>query len=221
MAKRMMLQAVDSLLTYAERGAVQQEQIEAFQYTTTFAQAVARKKSTDITSEPYFNALTHEYQVLGWNVIDATNAKVDLHASKISPAEVVSRVISPYLTGEQNAQLNGILAAIKQPSVGVTNFLTFWWNKARVHAGQTSLAMGPLFTMLGGPAITLVSYSFNFTANSWRALFVQRDTAALNVRAKYLKLNLNMALYRTIEEDIKKRLAGHEKEHIENVELDI
>ena len=212
--------AVDQALSFADNS-MPQPLIDAWANTTTFAQAHARTVSSDPSSRAYFDAMTKELQQIAWNVIEATRVDYKQQAEKISPAGIVSSILDPYLTPDQQAALAGLLNAIKQPDVGVHNFLDFWWNKASTKAGQTSMAMGPLTEKNNSSDIQIVYYSFNFQAEDWRSLFVEHDSASLGVTAYHLNMNLNLSLYNDIKEDLISKLDGKEKEHIQQTSLDL
>ena len=137
------LTAADGAVAFSD-SSVPQNLIDAWSYTTTFAQAHARTVNSDASSQAYFDAMTTELQQLAWNVTNA--GKLDYHqsAEKISPAKIVESILNPYLSAAQQSQLAGILNAIQQPDSGVHNFLDFFWNKASTTANKTNMAMGPL-----------------------------------------------------------------------------
>jgi hypothetical protein len=214
------LTAVDSAVAYCN-ASVPQPLIDAWSYTTTFAQAYARKINSDASSRTYFDAMTHELQRLGWNVTDA--GKVDYHqqANKIEPADIVKLILHPYLSSDEQNELDGILDAIQQPNVRITNFLDFFWKKASTTANKTNMAMGPLKVVNNASNISMIYYGFNFSADSWRSLFVQHDSAGLDVNAFNLEMNLNMGLYNQIKGDIIDKLTGHLEDHIKDTPLDL
>ena len=214
------LTAVDSAIAYSD-SSVPQDLIDAWSYTTTFAQAHARTVNADASSEAYFDAMTQELQQLAWNVTEA--GKLDYHqkAEKISPASIVESILNPYLSAQKQKELSGILNAIQQPDVGVHNFLDFFWNKASTTAHKTNMAMGPLTVVNNASNITMIYYGFDFSATDWRSLFVEKDSASLDVTAYNLEMNLNMALYDQIKGDIIAKLAGKEKDHIDHTSLDL
>jgi hypothetical protein len=216
----MKLTAVDQAMAFSD-DSMPQNLIDAWAYTTTFAQAHARTVNNDPSSEDYFNAMTGELAQLAWNITEATKENYSQSADSITPANIVSSILNPYLTSDQQAGLSGLLNAIQQPSAGINNFLTFWWNKASTSANQSSMAMGPLADVNNSSDITLIYYSFNFSAENWRALFVARNSADLAVTAYRLRMNLNLALYTQISGDIISKIAGKEANHIASTQLDI
>ena len=214
------LTAADGAVAFSD-SSVPQNLIDAWSYTTTFAQAHARTVNSDASSQAYFDAMTTELQQLAWNVTNA--GKLDYHqsAEKISPAKIVESILNPYLSAAQQSQLAGILNAIQQPDSGVHNFLDFFWNKASTTANKTNMAMGPLTVVNNASNISMIYYGFDFSATSWRSLFVEKDSANLGVTAYNLEMNLNMALYDQIKGDIISKLAGKEKDHIDQTSLDL
>ena len=83
------------------------------------------------------------------------------------------------------------------------------------------MAMGPLTVVNNASNITMIYYGFDFSATDWRSLFVEKDSASLDVTAYNLEMNLNMALYDQIKGDIIAKLAGREKDHIDHTSLDL
>jgi len=219
MAKEQLI-AVDGTVTFSRPGELTPQLIEAYSNTNTFAQAAARKVG-DPSSRAYFDKQLRELQVLGWNVLSAGTTAFHLDQNRISPAGIVSSILNPFLDAQGQAELGGILNAINQPDVSISNFLDFFWKHASVNAGKTNMAFGPLWPKFGQPTTTILYYDFNFSADSWRSVFVQRDTADLRVNAYHITMNLNMALYERVREALMDRLAGKQADHIATAELDI
>ncbi len=214
------LTAVDQAIAYADV-AVPQSLIDAWSYTTTFAQAHARTVNPDAASQAYFDAMTQELQQIGWNVTEAGKVAYSQAANRISPAAIVSSILNPYLSTQQQAELTGILNAIQQPDVSVTNFVDFFWKKATTTANKTNMAMGPLTVVNNSSNITMIYYGFDYAATDWRSLFIEVDSAALGVTAYNLEMNLNLALYNSIKGDLISKLAGKEAQHIQDTTIDI
>jgi hypothetical protein len=214
------LTSADSAIAYSDNS-VPQALIDAWSYTTTFAQAHARTVNTDASSEAYFGAMTQQLQEIAWNVTDAGKLNYSQTANKISPAGIVSSILNPCLTAAQQAALSGILNAIQNPDVSITNFVDFFWKKATTTAQKTNMAMGPLTVVNNSANITMIYYGFDFSATDWRSLFVEVDSASLGVTAYNLEMNLNLALYNSVKGDLISKLAGKEAEHIQNTTLDL
>ena len=83
------------------------------------------------------------------------------------------------------------------------------------------MAMGTLKEKTNSADITLVYYGFDFHATDERWLFVEVDSASLGVAAYNLEMNLNLALYNKIKDDLIAMLAGKEKDHINSTKLDL
>ena len=214
------LTAVDQAIAYADV-AVPQSLIDAWSYTTTFAQAHARTVNPDAASQAYFDAMTQELQQIGWNVTEAGKVAYSQAANRISPAAIVSSILNPYLSTQQQAELTGILNAIQQPDVSVTNFVDFFWKKATTIVNKINMAMGPLTVVNNSSNITMIYYGFDYAATDWRSLFIEVDSAALGVTAYNLEMNLNLALYNSIKGDLIAKLAGKEAQHIQDTTIDI
>jgi hypothetical protein len=214
------LTAVDQTLTYAPHD-IPPEHVESYSYTTAWAGAVARKVNPDPSTLAYFTTYTRELQRVGWNVISAGHDRLSITQPKIVPRDVVARVLDPYLDGKQKDELHGILDAIEQPDVGIHNFLQFWWNHAQTHGGKTDIAIGPLFEYLGQPSVVIMHYSFSFSAESWRSLFVEHDTAQLSVSAYHLELNENIYLWRQIKDALEARFGEKVNDHVQTTDADI
>lgn len=214
------LTSVDQTLAFSDPS-MPQDLIDAWSYTTTFAQAVARTKSKDPTTDVYFDAMTNELAQIGWNITDAGKLDYSQTANKISPAGIVKSILHPYMSAEKQKQLDGILDAIQQPDVKITGFLDFWWKKASTNASKTNMAMGPLTEVSNSANIQLIYYGFDFSATSWRSLFVESSSAKLGVNAYNLEMNLNLALYNGVKDDLIKKLTGKVDDHINNATLDL
>ena len=172
-------------------------------------------------AKAYFDTMTQQLQEIAWNVTDAGKLNYSQTANKISPAGIVSSILNPYLTAAQQAALSGILNAIQNPDVSITNFVDFFWKKATTTAKKTNMAMGPLTVVNNSANITMIYYGFDFSATDWRSLFVEVDSASLGVTAYNLEMNLNLALYNSVKGDLISKLAGKEAEHIQNTTLDL
>jgi hypothetical protein len=210
---QMKLTAADQAIAYADVS-VPQSLIDAWSYTTTFAQAHARTVNADAASQAYFDAMTQELQQIGWNVTEAGKVAYSQAANRISPAAIVSSILNPYLSTQQQAELSGILNAI-------TNFVDFFWKKATTTANKTNMAMGPLTVVNNSSNITMIYYGFDYAATDWRSLFVEVDSASLGVTAYNLEMNLNLTLYNSIKGDLIAKLAGKEAQHIQDTTIDI
>lgn len=214
------LTAVDQTMAFSDP-TMPQDLITAWSYTTTFAQAAARAVNPDPSSVAYFDTMRSELAKIGWNVTQA--GKLDYHetANKIQPATIVKSILNPYLPADKQKQLAGILDAIQQPDVKATGFLDFWWKKASTHASKANMAMGPLTEVNGSANISMVYYSFNFDASSWRSLFVESDSAKLDVGAYNIEMNLNLDLYNEEKAELISKISGKADQHIADTTLDL
>lgn len=215
------LVAVDGTMSYTDPN-LDPSLINAWSNTTMFAQAAARTKSSDTTSDGYFSTMNSELSRLGWNILKSGKVDLDQSSGKMfTPKDIVLNIIGNYVTDGDQTALSKILDAIKSPDAGVSNFVNFWWNRAKTHATQAQFAFGPLAVSNAQPSITVCYYSFNFDASSWRSLFVQQDSAELNVQARYLTMQLNMDMYNRIKDDLISRISGKVKDHIDQTDLDL
>lgn len=212
--------AVDQALALAPVD-MPQDLIDAWSYTTTFAQAHARTVNSDPSTQAYFDAMTQEQMKIGWNVTDASKLDYNQQAGRITPAAIVKSILNPFLTASQQGAMAGLLDVIEQPNADVTNFVTFFHNKATSAANQHSMAMGILTEVNNSADIEMVYYGFEFDASAERWLFVEVDAASLAVSAYHLKMNLNLALYNDIKNDLISRLQGKVDEHIASTTLDL
>lgn len=212
--------AVDQALALAPAD-MPQDLINAWSYTTTFAQAHARTVNSDPSTQAYFDAMTQELMKLGWNVTEANKLDYEQQATSITPAAIVKSILNPFLTPPQQAAMAGLLDVIQQPNAGVTNFITFWHNKASTSAHQHNMAMGTLTEKLNSADLEMVYYSFDFDASAERWLFVEVDSASLGVNAYHLEMNLNLPLYNAVKDELIKRLTGKVDEHIQETTLDL
>lgn len=214
------LSAVDHTLAYAPSD-IPGDHVEAFDYTLAWAQAVARTANPDPSSLAYFHTMETELSRIGWNILDSGTDTQQISQDRIAPASIISSMINPYLTPDQQEQLERLLGAIREPNAGVHDFLTFWWNKASVHRNKTEMMIGPLFEYLNQPSTVLLHYSFNFQADDWRSLFVERATADLTVSAYHLVMNESMPQWRQIKDTLERRFGEKANEHIKNTKIDI
>jgi len=212
--------AVDSALAVAQPG-MPQDLIDAWSYTTTIAQAHARTVNPDPSTPEYFDAMTQELMKDGWNVIEANKLDYTQQAASITPAAIVKSILNPFLTPSQQNAVAGLLDVIQQPNAGVTNFVTFWHNKATTGAHSHNMAMGTLTEKLNSADVEMVYYSFDFDASAERWLFVEVDSASLDVNAYHLEMNLNLSLYNAVKGDLIKRLTGKIEAHIASETLDL
>jgi hypothetical protein len=215
------LLSVDATFAFCDPNVISQELIDAYQYTTTFSQAVARKVNPDPSTSAYFYAMRDEYSRIGWNILEADQITYNQQGRKISPGDIVKQIIHPYLESNQAAQLDGILNAIQQPDAGIHDFMSFFWNKSHVGSSKTAMAFGPFISYLGMPSVTILYYSFNYNADSWRSMFIEQDEASLDTQVYHLKMDLNMSLYNSVKDAIISKIKGHEEDHIRNADIDI
>jgi hypothetical protein len=214
------LTAVDSVMAFHDPS-VPQNIVDAWSYTATFAQAHTRTVTSDTSSHKYFTTMTKEFQDLAWNVTNAGKVSYQQASNKISPAGIVSSILNPYLSNDQQQQLAGLLNAIQQPDTSVSNFIDFFWKKASVTDLKTNMAVGPLTVVNNSANITLIYFGFDYSETDWRSLFVEVDSAALGVTAYNLEMNLNLALYNSVKDSLISKLGGKEAQHIQNTSLDL
>jgi hypothetical protein len=205
--------AVDQTICFYD-SSVTQTLIDAYQWTLMFGQAAARAVNPDPASGQYFDAMTQELAKIGWNITNAGKLNYNQQAAKISPAGIVSQILDPYLSQQQQKELGGILNAIQQPDGGIHNFVEFFWRHAHTQANRANMALGPLTNVNNAPDIKLVYYSFDYDADTRGSLFVEIDSAKLAVSAYNLEMNLNMAQYNAVSADLISRLSSKVDEHV-------
>ncbi len=215
------LTTADGTMAYTDPN-LNPDLINAWSNTTMLAQAAARTKSKDINSDIYVESMNSELSKLGWNILKSGKINYDQQSGMMfSPKDIVLQLLKSYLSADDQTALNNILSAFQRPDAGVSNFLNFWWNKAATNLNNAQFAFGPLTVSNGQPNITVCSYSFDMEASSWRALFVQNDSALLNVKARYLTMQLNMDVYARVKDALMNRVQGKVKDHIAETTLDI
>jgi hypothetical protein len=165
--------------------------------------------------------MTQQLMKLGWNVVDSGKIAYNQQAEKISPAQIVSSILTPFLSPEQAGQLAGLLAQIQQPDDSIKSFVDFWWRSAHTDASQASMAIGPLVNDQNAPEVSMVFYSFNYDATDKGSLFVQIDSASLGVFAYSLKMNYNFDMWPNIKANILPLLLAKADQHIASTPLDI
>ena len=209
---------IDQTITWCDTS-IPANMIDAHKYTTMYAQAAARAVNPDPSSQQYFDAMTQNLQDIGWNVTDAGRESYNQQADKISPAAIVSSILNPYLSAAQQNQLAGLLDAIQQPDVSMKSFVDFWWRHASTTASKTNLAIGPLTQVENAPNISMVYYSFNFDASDKGSLFVEVDSASLEVSAFNLTMDYNFSMWP--DKDLLKKVQAKEKDHIAETPLNL
>ncbi|WP_437547388.1 hypothetical protein WME97_45565 [Sorangium sp. So ce367] len=219
MAKHKVI-AVDQTIVWTT---VPKEFIDAFNYTTTFAQAAARVSNRDPTSRAYFDTLKLEYQRVGWNVLQAEKVGYQVgHEGSIVPAQVISRILAPYLTGKQRRQMSALLDAMRTDN-RIHDFCSFFWSKSHVGTNppKQTMSFGPLVVELGQPVFNCIYYAFDYQADSWRSMFVSHRSSSANLQFYRIKMMLNMPLYNRYKSILIGRLEEKIKEHVEQTELDL
>lgn len=83
------------------------------------------------------------------------------------------------------------------------------------------MAIGQVRIVENAPYINMMYYSFNFSEDHWRCLFVERDSSSLNVDCYYLEMNLNWPLWLGEKDTLIAKLSGKEKNHIQEADLDL
>src|SRR5690606_3485648 len=86
-SRNVKLTAVDHALAFSS-ASMPQNLIDAWSYTTTFAQAHARTINGDPSTNEYFQAMTKEFQLLAWNVTEATRVSYTQSADTLAPADI-------------------------------------------------------------------------------------------------------------------------------------
>src|SRR4051812_5805719 len=113
--------AIDQTISWSDTS-IPQPMIDAHKYTTMYAQAAARAVNPDPSTQQYFDAMTQNLEDIGWNAPEAGRESYNQHADKISPAGIVSSILNPYLSQQQQDELGGLLNAIQQPDASIKSF---------------------------------------------------------------------------------------------------
>jgi hypothetical protein len=233
------LTAVDSTLTF-NADDLSGDLLMAYQYTTTFAQAAARKATNGIIHPAYFEEVVRQYQRLGWFVSDTGTIHYEqssFRGSKVVPADFILKVAKPYLSSKQLPPFQDVLMSLQYPyDNDIRGLLDFWWGKGQVSESQHHFALGDITVTKDQLTANLTYWWWDFALDrkqsmfdkldhtpfdSWQSLFDELDPKSIKYIGNFLTMRLDMEKYRNIEDQLRDKLLGHEKDHIKSAPLEI
>jgi len=203
-----------------------QDVIDAFAYTLTKAQQVARLAGKDPTSEAYFDAMVEELRRLGWGSLpwQTATAQPFSHApggASVSPLALVMQAIAAFLaqalpslaTEFPDTQwLSRVAENLQQVPPNVEAALDQWWNGTRIDAFGQTMTISSLVTLFGTPFLAGGYFVFAFSAASWRSLLQPTSAIALTSYPMLLQLDLSVwhseaaALKTELKDDVRKTI---------------
>jgi len=203
--------------------------IEAYFYTFTKAQMVARDADPDPTTNIYYTAMTAELEKLGWTEIKAKPYAHRAGGDPVTPIEVFADAMFdfaqqalPFVPIDKVAIQRGIspmIAALKGASGQVRVDLDRWWNDTAFTVDLRIMTIGPLVEVLGMPWVSSGFFHLQIDATSWEALITPSNTFVLTVSP--MVMTLDLATYAGYEAALKAELEVILKDHIRSTDLDL
>ena len=209
--------------------AVSQPVLEAYFYSFTKAQAVARAADPDPSSPGYFAAMTAALSGLGWAVSAADPCRIAPDGAPQVPvaacATAFVQALAAGLPGVPvdldriDGWISAACAALAAPPPAVAAQLDAWWSGTDVVLDARVMTVGPILQVLSTPVIPAARVSVALSGADWRSLITPSASFALT--AQPVLMALNWAAYRRIEAALVAELEDGMKAAIRTTQLDL
>lgn len=201
--------------------------IDAYFYTFTKAQMVARAVNPDPTTAAYFEAMVAALRPLGWTTVMAAaievpagrSGQVPLVAMASALASAINQGGVPIAPATITDAAESFLPKLLSAPVDVTKSLNAWWSGVQISASTQVMAVGSIFEPLGVPLVPLGWFEFNVSGDSWRDLLLPSDDFSFVL--KPVLLTLNMQAYKRIAADLAAQLSDELHGHITSTTIDL
>lgn len=200
------------------------DQQNAFSLGLCWAEAVARKTSTDVASAAYFTALSAELGRIAWIVTDAGTDSYTASGGVTNPAQAVTEIAGQYMPASQVIPLTSALQNIasEDPDARLAGFMTTWWDNLDQSLTSSIFATCPLSLNRNGQLTTTLCFTdFSTARMDWQSFFVSRVTSKTAIQVRHIKISLNQALWNQIEAEIANKLGDAAKRAIQNIDIDL
>ena len=217
------------LLTIGQHAA--QSTVEAFFYTMSEAQMIARDANPDPSTAIYFDSMTRELERLGWNEIKAAQFVHQPGGAAKTPLQVFAEAIVgfahqclPFVPFDPSAiqqGLSAVYSALRSAPLAARQVLDGWWaeTETSVSVSGRFMTIGPLLDILGTPWALAAHTNISFSGRSWEALII--PSASFSLTVSPMVMFLNMIKYGQIEEELKRKLEETLRDGIRTVKLDL
>ena len=210
-------------------GAVSQPVLDAYFYSFTRAQAVARAAEPDPSDPRYFAAMTGALSGLGWTVSAADPCRIDADGTPQVPVAACATAFVQVLTSGfpglpvDLARIDGWIAAactaLADPPPAVAAQLDAWWSGTEVTLDARVMTVGPILEVLSTPIIPAALVSVALTGADWRSLIT--PSTSFGLRAQPVLMALNWAAYGRIQATLVAELEDELKAAIRTTQLDL
>ncbi len=203
------------------------EALEAYFYTFSKAQMVARGVNPDPTTPAYFDAMIAALGPLGWGTVTASAIKspagqvnqIPLVALASALASVISSGGIPIAPTTITDAAEALAPKLLTASADVTASLDAWWSGTPISASSQIMAVGAIFQPLGVPVVSLGWVEFSISGNSWRDLLSPCDNFSFVL--KPVLLTLNFEAYNRIARELAAQLSAQLRGHIDSTKIDL
>lgn len=203
--------------------------LDAYFYTFTKAQMVARAASSDLTSSAYFSAMVNSLGTLGWKVSTAPVIRLAQGQPGISPLQAcmtaaagATQAAVP-LAGLGDGQLqDGISAfeeALDNAPPEVADQLDEWWSQGSIAADDHMFTVGPIIQLGKAPVIPTVHLQLSVRAASWRSMLSPETQFSCAITPVLLKLK--WPAYDAIRDALRTELARILADTVRSANLDL
>jgi hypothetical protein len=209
--------------------AVSQPVLEAYFYSFTKAQAVARTADPDPSSPGYFAAMTAALSGLGWTVSAADTCRIAPDGAPQVPVAACAMAFVQALTAGipgmpvDLARIDGWVAAactaLSDPPPAVAAQLDAWWSGTEMALHARVMTVGPILEVLSTPIIPAALVSVALSGADWRSLIT--PSSSFELTAQPVLMALNWAAYRRIEAALVAELEDGLKAAIRTTQLDL
>lgn len=203
--------------------------LDAYFYTFTKAQMVARATDPDPTSSAYFDAMVKSLGTLGWTVTAAPEIRGYQDNAAVSPlqacvsavGDVMRQAIPLPEAGE--AQLRSSVSAFEEAlddaPAEVTDQLDEWWSQSAIAANNHMFTVGPIIQLGKAPIIPTAHLQLSVRAASWRSMLSPGTQFSCAITPVLLKLK--WPAYNAIRDALHEELANTLADNVRCATLDL
>lgn len=203
--------------------------LDAYFYSFTRAQKVARAADPDPASSGYFASMTRELSALGWTV---RHARTETGGGGTTPqvpiavcAEALVQCLADAVPDSDTAVatidqwIEAACAMLANPPPAVAGQLDAWWSGMDLAVSGRFMTVGPIMEVMSTPVIPAAQLSFQFTGSDWRSLIT--PTTTFRLRAQPVLLTLDWRAYGRIENELVAELQQELRDKIRSDQLDL
>lgn len=203
------------------------ETLDAYFYTFTKAQMVARAANPDPTSPAYFKAMVYSLGTLGWKVSAVPEIRLSEGQAGTSPLQTCMSAVADAalatVPGTRQGQIHdgaaAFEAALGDAPPEVTEQLDEWWAQGAIAADAHMFTVGPIIQLGASPIIPTANLQLSVRGASWRSMLSPGTPFSCAIKPVLLKLK--WPAYNAIRDALHEELASSLADNVRSANLDL